>query len=503
MGKHSAKDMSRSEARIRRRALKSRSREEKRVSEGKPPRTRKAKAKKRWLIVAFIIGVIIGGLLGFYAKPLLKSVAKVYLSFKQKQWQPQGRDREETEEALTTISPDPTKSINTLIIGSDKGSNKGETGWCRSDTMMLVCFLEKEKRAVVISIPRDSRVTIPGHGTKKINYAHSVGGPSLAIETVSQVLDIDVHHYADLNFEGFEKIVDAIGGAPIHLAKPIKDPHAGYLPAGDLLLDGEQALVLVRSRNLPRGDLDRIGSQQAFLKALIYQAEKMGNVWKAKQLLDIAAANLEMDYTADELLTLVEELRGLSLDDAQFVTAPGVPKNIGGGSYVILDETMLARIMQSVKDDTRIEPELLAELDKKFGEKEGGWIQPLRSPLEDYITVLDGIGEPSEATILAAELNLLGHQQVQEGKAKKWQEDTVIYHRREAKERCEDIQQVIPELREAKLEKDDEVTGKYNSPVVIVLGKDYDGPNMATIWGRLITPALDFGGLGLRVKSFS
>jgi len=94
--------------------------------------------------------------------------------------------------------------------------------------MMLVCLQERYKKAVVISIPRDTMVQISGHGTQKINAAHSFNGPSGAIDAVKNLLGIDVHHYISMQFTGLRQIVNALGGIPIHLNQPINDPHSGY-----------------------------------------------------------------------------------------------------------------------------------------------------------------------------------------------------------------------------------------------------------------------------------
>ncbi|MBU4239967.1 MAG: LCP family protein, partial [Actinobacteria bacterium] len=463
MGKHSQnKKISYWEARSRRKDLRNR-------GKVKKPR-RSGSTKKRWFVLIFIIGFLLGGAIGVYYKPILKAGARFYLSFKQRQWQPKGEEKGKVEEALAQISPDPNQSINTLVIGSDAGSNKGETGWCRSDVMMLACLQERDKKAVVISIPRDTRVKLPGQGTEKINAAHSYGGPSAAINAVKELLGIDVHHYVSMNFEGFEKIINAIGGVPIHLNKPINDPHAGRLPAGDLNLDGEQALIIVRSRKLPGGDIDRIKSQQAFLKALFNKAETMRNVWKAKQLVDIVAATCQMDFTVAELETLTEELSGFPITDIQFVTVPGTPKNIGGASYYVADEEEVAKLAVEVKANTEVSAELMAEMQPTDSESRGR-VEEVFGPNADVITVLSG-GRSSTAAapIVAEELRLFGHYKVFEGNAKRAHQNTTLYYRQEAKEACEGIKQSIPELADAQMVMDDTVATEYNSPVVLVLG---------------------------------
>jgi polyisoprenyl-teichoic acid--peptidoglycan teichoic acid transferase len=453
-----------------------------------------------WFVSFFLVGILAGSALGYYAKPIAKFGAQMYLSFKQGQWQPQGKEKKQVAESLTTLSSDPNQSVNTLIIGSDQGSNRGEGGWCRSDVMMLVCLQERDKRAVVISIPRDTKVELLGHGTEKINAAHSFGGPSGAIDAVKTLTGLDVHHYVSMNFQGFQQIINAIGGVPIHLSSPINDPHAGYLPAGDLLLDGEQALVVVRSRKLPAGDIDRIKSQQAFLKALMRKAETMKSVWKGKQLVDIMASTCQMDYNAAQLTSLAEELRGFKVENVQFLTVPGEARNIKGASYFIANMPLMAEIATDVKQDTLVSPELSA----KLASPESTRVEELNSPNSDVITVVAGTrGMVGAVPIVAEELRLLGHEKVFEAMANQVHMKTLILYRPEAKERFQAIKSSIPELAQAGVVEDATVPTQYNSPVVVVLGSDFATPSLTAIYGRMIQPAINVESFGKRVKSFS
>lgn len=492
MGKHSRQGISYWEARGRRKDLRNR-------AKGKQPR-RRGSYHWVWFVAFFMVGLMAGGAAGYYAKPIAKLSARVYLSFKEKQWQPSGAEKKEVTKALATLSTNPDESVNTLIMGSDKGSNKGEGGWCRSDVMMLVCLQERDKRAVVFSIPRDTKVELPGRGTNKINAAHAFGGPSGAIEAVQSLLGIDVHHFISMNFDGFKKIINSIGGVPIHLNTSINDPHAGYLPSGDLMLDGEQALVIVRSRKLPGGDIDRITSQQAFLKALMHKAESMKDVWKAKQLVDIIASTCQMDYSAGQLTNLAEELRGFKVESAQFVTVPGDAKNIGGASYFVANMPLLAQVASEVKLNTSISPELRAKLASPDSRR----VEELYGPNADVVTVLGGTKAVAwMVPTVAEELRMMGHEKVFEGLAKQAHTKTTIIYRKEAKDRLDGLKASVPELAGADFVQDDQIAGQYNSPVVVVLGSNFATPNLISIYGRVMKPTVNFENLGKRVTSFN
>ncbi|MBN1290133.1 MAG: LCP family protein [Actinobacteria bacterium] len=457
----------------------------------------------RWMVFVFVFGLVAGASVGYFYKPIAKAGAELYLSFKSRQWQVDKKENKEVEESLTPVSEDPDKSVNILVLGSDEGSNKGETGYCRSDVMMLVCLQERDKKAVVISVPRDTKVSLSGHGTNKINAAHSYDGPSGAIAAVSNLLGLDVHHYISMNFEGFQQIVNALGGVPVHLEKPINDEHSGYLPAGDLLLDGEQALVIVRSRKLPGGDIDRIKSQQGFLKALINKAAGMADVWKAKQMVDIVASTCKMDFSAGQLLTLAEELRGFTLENVQFITVPGVAKNIGGASYFVADEELIPSIAQEVNLTNQLSPELMVKINNaSILDPNNERVQTLNAPDADVITVL-GTGKSTTAAVptVAAQLRLLGHTEVHEGKANSPHGTTTIYFRGEAKDMAADLKNSIPEFKNADLVQDHEVAVDYNSPIVVVLGTAFQAPPLVSIYGRVMIPSVDFENLGKKVNS--
>jgi len=494
MGKHSTQKNSYWEARRRRRDLRSRA-----SAKAKGPR-RKTPMKLYWFVIFFAIGIAVGGALGFYAKPIAKLGAKVYLSFKLNKSHIGGKEGAKIKSSITPVSTDPNQSVNTLIIGSDAGSNKGEGGYCRSDVMMLVCLQERDKKAVVVSIPRDTMVQIPGYGTQKINAAHAFGGPAGAITAVKDLTGIDVNHYISMQFDGFKKIVNAVGGVPIHLNTAINDPHAGYLPAGDLLLDGEQALVVVRSRKLPNGDVDRIQSQQSFIKALMAKAESMKSVWKANQLVDIVAQNCKMDYTSGQLMDLATELRDFKLENAQFMTVPGDSKYIGGLSYFVSSPTLLAQAATEIKTSTQLSPAMQAKL--SLGQTRR--VEELNAPNADVISVLSGAKTVSAAVpTVAQELRLMGHTKVYEGASKQPLDVTTIYYRHEAKDNGELVKKSVPEFANAQLVQNDQIPSAYNSPVVVVLGTGFATPAIVSIYGRIAAPAVNIDNLGKKVSSFT
>ncbi|WP_264072787.1 LCP family protein, partial [Mycobacterium palustre] len=181
--------------------------------------------------------------------------------------------------------PGPGRGTNWLIVGSDSRqgltaeqqrdlATGGDVGNSRTDTILLVHVpqLTSSTPATVVSLPRDSYVPIPNHGKDKINAAFAIGGAPLLARTVEQATGLRLDHYAEIGFDGFAALVDALGGVTMCPTMPISDPLAGVdLPAGCQKLDGRTALGYVRTRDTPRADLDRMVNQRQFLAALLHR----------------------------------------------------------------------------------------------------------------------------------------------------------------------------------------------------------------------------------------
>ena len=490
MGEHIRQQAKYSKARRRRRELRNRS-----SGEGTIYRTRRRRYR---FVILLLVLISVCCVLGFYGKPIAKLVAKAYLSLKISKSHLSGQEGAKARHSLARLSTDPNKSVNTLILGSDAGSVKGESGYSRSDVMMLVCLQERYKKAVVISIPRDTMVQISGHGTQKINAAHSFNGPSGAIDAVKNLLGIDVHHYISMQFTGYEKIANALGGIPIHLNQPINDPHSGYLPAGDLKLDGWQALVLVRSRNMPNGDLDRIQSQHAFMEALMTKAASMKSVWKANQLVGIVASNCKMDYTAGQLIDLAQELKGFKPENVQMITVPGTAQYVGGVSYFVADQNLLSQVVSRVEADNWISPDLLTKLQMPSSSRAA----VLNGPTADVISVLSGSSSLAWAVpIVARELTLMGHKQVSQGHTKQPLARTTVYYRSGALANCQAVIKSVPELSDADVIESAQITAAHNSSVVVVLGSRFTTPSLVSMYGRICKPVFNVQSLGTVVNA--
>jgi LCP family protein required for cell wall assembly len=230
------------------------------------------------------------------------------------------------------------------------GSNEGEL----TDTMILVRIPHDGRRAVAISLPRDLYVTLPeGYGKHKLNSAFAraknttmqrlaahgldpvtvraeslAAGRKLLLEAVRDLTGVGIDHYAEINLLGFSLLTDAVGGVEVCLRAPVRDHFSGAdFPAGPQLISGPEALAFVRQRHgLPRGDLDRIVRQQAYLASLaskVLSAGTLANPRRIHQLINATQQSLVLDEGFD-VLEFATRMQGLTAGNMVFETVPVV-----------------------------------------------------------------------------------------------------------------------------------------------------------------------------------
>lgn len=259
---------------------------------------------------------------------------------------------------LDNLNPNDRLSLkkNIVVLGVDERSD--DVG--RSDTLFVVMFDSKTKSASLLSVPRDTRVRIEGHGWDKINHAYAYGGHKLTQKTVEELLGIKVNNYVMVDFKGFEGLVDAIGGIDIDVEKDMyyHDTWDGFtvdLKKGRQHLNGKTAIQYVRFRD-EEGDIGRIRRQQHFLMAVydkITSADMLLHIpGLAKQLTSMVKTDMPLSDMIDigkALHTMVKE-KGLSM-----AMVPGEPKYIDGVSYWLPDITDLREMMVKMQGATMTE----------------------------------------------------------------------------------------------------------------------------------------------------
>jgi len=277
--------------------------------------------------------------------------------------------------------------MNFLILGNDARGNEK----ARADTIILMHVDAKKKKAVLVSIPRDMRVQIPGKGYNKINAAHSYGGSELMVRTVEDFTGFTIHHYVETDFDGFQKMVDALGGVEIYIEKPMNDKLANaFFARGYHTLTGPEALAFVRSRKFPRGDFDRAKNQQTFLRALYKKAKEPTSLTKLPKLIGIFAENSITDLTSSELLSFASLIRSIPEENIETVTLEGTSKKIKGVSYVIPNDVKNKDILARIKEGKSVEEAVLGysevkPKDVKVKVLNGGSIVGLAGKVKDKL----------------------------------------------------------------------------------------------------------------------
>ncbi len=227
-----------------------------------------------------------------------------------------------------------------LIMGVDR--REGDVG--RSDTLMLAAVDEEQERAVLLSIPRDTRVAVGGYGYDKINHAYAFGGHELTLDAVGKIVGVPVTHYIMIDTSAFERIVDAVGGVDINVEKRMyyEDPwddNGGLvidLHPGEQHMNGAQAIQYVRYRD-GEGDIGRIARQQHFMRALLARFLSPQVLPRLTAVIDEVKNAVETDLTTRQLLTLAKRLKEIEAGGMVTQMVTGVPAYLGDISYWIPD----------------------------------------------------------------------------------------------------------------------------------------------------------------------
>ncbi|OBG83708.1 LytTR family transcriptional regulator [Mycobacterium sp. E136] len=262
-----------------------------------------------------------------------------------------------------------------LLVGSDsrqdltpeqqaEWTTGGDLGDGRTDTILVVHIpgITSSTKATMVSIPRDSYVSIPGYGSDKINAAFTLGGAQLLAQTVEEATGLRMDHYAEIGFGGFATMVDAVGGVQVCPTEPISDPLAGIdLPAGCQELDGRSALGFVRSRATPRADLDRMRHQQEFMQALLHRATSPSVLLNPLRWYPMArAATRTVTVNESDHVWNLARLAWAMHGDVLTTTVPIGEYTSGDvGSVVVWDEELSSELFEALRTDAAIPAEVL------------------------------------------------------------------------------------------------------------------------------------------------
>lgn len=247
-------------------------------------------------------------------------------------------------------------AVNFVLMGSDARS-EDYTG--RSDTLMVAHVTGDRERVYLLSFPRDLWVDIPGHGKGKINWAYSYGGAALTVETLEQLTGARMDHTTAIDFEGFIRLTDALGGVTVY--NPWETTTGGaHFPRGEVTISGEEALAYVRERSqLPNGDLDRAYRQRTVVQAIIRKTltpQTFTDPDRFSEVVNTFTESLTVDEGLDTgtVTGLATSLRGIDRSEGiRMIQAPitGVGW-VGDQSVVVLDQGRMDELARAMQTDT-------------------------------------------------------------------------------------------------------------------------------------------------------
>jgi LCP family protein required for cell wall assembly len=373
------------------------------------------------------------------------------------------------------------KATNILLVGSaDRGDMSverrleltlGLDDFGRHTDTMLLVHLTSKGAVDVVTLPRDSEVTIPEHTSAngqiveayqgKLNSAYSAGGPTLLVQAVEAATDVRVDHYVEVDFEGFVDIVNALGGVEVCTEEPIYDEFSGLdLPAGRTVVDGDMGLSYVRARYFdPMADYGRMQRQQAFLAAMARKAASLGvllNPFKVSSTVDAVLGSLRADPSLDPgaVRGIMRQLRTTTPGDVTFHTVPvaGEEYLTDGGLAVQWDQAGSQALFAALRENAPVIDDTdVADL--------------LPHPRDVPLSVLNGNGTAGLATQTANEFAAAGFPMMIVGDADPT-ENSVIAFPDGAREQAESVARYLPE---AELVQDDQVTN-----VTVTLGSAFE-----------------------------
>lgn len=253
-----------------------------------------------------------------------------------------------------------SKALNILLLGSDSraGRDEPESGPdARADTIILVHLPAARQNAQLISIPRDTWVTVPGKGQHKINAALSLGGTPMMVQTVEAFTNVRIDHVVMIDFYGFKDVVDAIGGIDVMVEKDFVSYHQPKrkFTKGMMHMNGEVALDYSRQRKqFADGDFSRIEHQQQVIKAVLDKAASSGlmtDLPRMNAFVKATASSLTVDH-GFSMIDLALELRHIRGSNLTFITSPSKGSGmISGQSVVLTDQEKAPELFAAVNSD--------------------------------------------------------------------------------------------------------------------------------------------------------
>ncbi|HYF75220.1 MAG TPA: LCP family protein [Candidatus Nitrosocosmicus sp.] len=357
--------------------------------------------------------------------------------------------------------------INTLFMGIDEA---------RSDTMIVASYNKENQRITLLSIPRDSRVEIPGYGYDKINSAAArKEGTALAMKTVENLLGIPIHHYVKVTFKGAEKIVDIVGGVKVDVPPGVDydDPAQNlsiHIKPGLQVLNGKDAVKFARFRKgYADQDLGRIKAQQQLIKAFIDKLTSPQMIPKALSLVDAMSKCVKTNLDNSTIAGYAVHVKDIKMENIKFYTLPGHDEYKNKVSYFLHDEEKLKEMMKQIQVDLGVEEGQANDTtSSKTGSTEAAAEEKTISRDEIKVQILNGSKKSGLALQLKNELQDKGYSNIKIGDTK---DMTYGYSRVIDRSGNKEMLDVVSKDSSISIvESDIDITCGYD--ITVIIGKD-------------------------------
>ncbi|KIL43029.1 polyisoprenyl-teichoic acid--peptidoglycan teichoic acid transferase TagU [Jeotgalibacillus campisalis] len=301
-------------------------------------RERKKKKWLKWLLIGVTILLLsIGAYIFTVYQSLNTATEKMHEPI----------EREASKKRTEQVKFNEQDPFSVLMLGVDERDD--DQG--RSDTMIVMTVNPKEETTKLLSIPRDTMTEIVGKGIDdKINHAYAFGGIPMAMDTVENFLDIPIDYYVQVNMEGFEDIVDAVGGVTV--SNSFAFDYDGYsFPEGELTLDGQKALSFSRMRyEDPDGDFGRQERQRQIIQGVVREGASINSLWNYGNIFNALGNNIKTNLTFDEMVDIQSEYRAAASNFEQTSIQNGYGERINNVYYYIVPDNEIQSIQASLKD---------------------------------------------------------------------------------------------------------------------------------------------------------
>lgn len=284
------------------------------------------------VLVALLVAVIgAGTALALYVNDLNNSM--------------QNTDEQEAQEINDVLAPAVSdEPFYMALIGAD---DREGVGGARSDTCILTRVDAENGTITMLSIPRDTAITLEGYGTQKFNAAYAYEGTSGTIEAAGALCGVGVSHYAEVHFQDLVSLIDKMGGVEVDVPIEIDDKEAGgHIDAGKQTLNGKQALIFARSRSYANGDFQRTTSQRILVEACLNKVLSMDTTELPGLVKDLASC-VKTDFNVIDLVSLAASMQnaegGIKIYSA---LVPSSTATVNGVSYVVCDTVKLEEMMK-------------------------------------------------------------------------------------------------------------------------------------------------------------